>query len=310
MRQSNWKIIGMSKITDIISEWPVEKRIEKIKKIYADRMNKELHIENPELFSEIQQWIKIYCNNSRITRCVDKATFKDYVAEKLGEGYTAKTYMLWNQPGDVDIASVPDKCVVKSNCMGSSKNNYIIDNKSEIDLKKIEKEIKDEWFDPIKLNTNSFAAFYYGIKPRVIVEENLRKEEDYLYEWKVMCFHGVPRCIYHPERSICRGSIDQNGPHSFYTPDWKYMNIRYSKYPSRNDVERPAHLEEILEISSQLSQPFPFVRVDFYERKEELFLGELTFTQGGGLKPLYPDNIDRLFGQLILEKEWKSRYLE
>ena len=88
------------------------------------------------------------------------------------------------------------------------------------------------------------------------------------------------------------------------------MDIRYSTYPSRDDVEKPEHLESMLDIAARLSAPFPFVRVDFYERPDTFFLGELTFTQGGGLKPLYPENIDKIFGKWIIEKEWKSKYLE
>lgn len=299
----------MNRIEENISDWPTEKRIEKLKRIYSDRMKRDLNIEDPKLFSEIQQWIKIYCNSSRISKCVDKVSFKNYVKEILGDGYTADTYSIWTNPDDVNMADIPKRCVIKSNCMGSSKKNYVINDKAKVDLAEIEKEIKSNWFNPIKLNTNSFAAFYYGILPKVIVEENLIKEDDFFNEWKVLCFHGIPKCIYYPERSISNGVVDQNGMHSFYTPDWKYLDIRYSRYPSRENVEKPKHLDEMLKIATHLAEPFPFVRVDFYERTDAIYLGELTFTQGGGLKPFYPENVDQLFGQWILEKDWKQRYL-
>lgn len=299
----------MGRIEELISDWPIEKRVDRVKTIYAERMNRELNLENPILFTEIQQWIKLYCNNPDISKCVDKVSFKDYIAGVLGDGFTAKTYGVWTCVDDVSMESIPDKCVVKSNCMGSSKFNYVIKDKSELDLVSIENEIKNDWFDPLKLNINSFAAFYYGIKPQVIVEENLINEGDYFYEWKVLCFHGVPKCIYFPERTIENGNVNQNGLHSFYTADWKYMDIRYSKYGSRDNVKRPDHLDEILSIAKKLSKPFPYVRVDFYERSDSIYVGELTFTQGGGLKPLYPENTDSIFGQWIIEKTWKDKYL-
>lgn len=70
-----------------ISEWPVEKREEHIKKVFKERMGRTLNLENPETFSEMQQWIKLYYRDPKMTCCVDKVTFKDYIAERLGGVY-------------------------------------------------------------------------------------------------------------------------------------------------------------------------------------------------------------------------------
>ena len=48
-------------------------------------------------------------------------------------------------------------------------------------------------------------------------------------------------------------------------------------------TERPARLEEMLEISRKLSGDFPFVRCDYYIVNQKLYFGEMTFTPACGL---------------------------
>ena len=43
-------------------------------------------MEKPERFTEKIQWRKLYENDPRISRCIDKLTFKQYVREKIGAG--------------------------------------------------------------------------------------------------------------------------------------------------------------------------------------------------------------------------------
>lgn len=52
--------------------------------------------------------------------------------------------------------------------------------------------------------------------------------------------------------------------------------------PAGFSLDRPPHLEEMFVAAEKLSEIFPFVRVDFYDTKERLIFGELTFTPGGG----------------------------
>ncbi|MGL4981718.1 MAG: ATP-grasp fold amidoligase family protein [Treponemataceae bacterium] len=52
------------------------------------------------------------------------------------------------------------------------------------------------------------------------------------------------------------------------------------------------------------AKTFPFVRVDWYEIKDKLFFGELTFYLGAGFEPFHPQKWDRKLGALLpLPKE-------
>lgn len=69
--------------------------------------------------------------------------------------------------------------------------------------------------------------------------------------------------------------------------------------PADFALPRPAHLEQMLEYSRRLAAPFPYVRADFYETKEKLVFGELTFTPAGALDTGRLPETDRMFGKLL-----------
>ena len=286
----------MNTIMEDISKWPLEKREEYIKKVFEERMGRPLDLENPKTFSEMLQWIKLYYCDPAMTRCVDKVIFKDYIKEKLGKDYTAKIYQIWESAEEVDFRNIPEPCAVKSNCCSDGVNILLVTDKSQIDLEKVEKEIKENWFNRLKLHTNSFANYYYGVKPKVYVEEFLKESDDY----DVLCFHGEPKFIYAKTEHFTNGINREVGyPMSFYTTDWEYIDANYKDIPTRNDIKKPAHLNEMLEISRKRSKDFPFVRVDFFENDGKLYVAELSFTAWAGLRPYEPDSLDYEMGKWL-----------
>lgn len=101
-------------------------------------------------------------------------------------GYTAEIYEVWESADEVDLNNIPEPCAVKSNCCSDGVNILLVTDKSQIDLEKAEKDIKENWFDRLKLHTNFFAGYYYGVKPKAYVEEYLKESDDY----DVLRFHG------------------------------------------------------------------------------------------------------------------------
>ena len=45
----------------------------------------------------------------------------------------------------------------------------------------------------------------------------------------------------------------------------------------------------MIEIATKIAVDFPFVRVDLYETKERIYIGELTFTPEGNTISYYKD---------------------
>ena len=62
--------------------------------------------------------------------------------------------------------------------------------------------------------------------------------------------------------------------------------------------QKPDKLDELVALARKLSSGFPLVRVDFYEDKGRIYVGEMTFSPGLFLK-INPTETDRRMGGLI-----------
>lgn len=129
----------------LMSNLSLTEREAKLKNFYELKMGKKLDLENPVLFTEKLQWMKLYYKNDSMSKCVDKLDFKNYVHEKIGDGYTAKLINIWNNPSEVSIKDIPaKKFVIKSTLQSDGIFILPIDDKEKIDIKKIEEEIKSD----------------------------------------------------------------------------------------------------------------------------------------------------------------------
>ena len=55
----------------------------------------------------------------------------------------------------------------------------------------------------------------------------------------------------------------------------------------------------MVELANKLAKPFPFVRVDFYELNDKLYIGEMTFYPGGGYGKYEPLEWDYQLGEWL-----------
>ena len=72
---------------------------------------------------------------------VDKYAVRDYIKEKLGEEYLSPSLGIWDNPEDIDFDSLPNQFVLKCT-HNSGLGMCICKEKSEIDIKKVKKELK------------------------------------------------------------------------------------------------------------------------------------------------------------------------
>ncbi|MBR5429912.1 MAG: hypothetical protein IK116_05220, partial [Firmicutes bacterium] len=61
----------------------------------------------------------------------------------------------------------------------------------------------------------------------------------------------------------------------------------------------PEKLEEMLDVSRRLSEGIPFVRVDLYLIRGQVYFGELTFYPTSGFAKFDPESFDRELGGLL-----------
>lgn len=261
-----------------------------LKFLFRATIGNKLDLKNPKTFSEKLQWLKLYDRNPEYTKMVDKYEAKLYVADKLGAEYVVKNYGVWDNFNDIDFDALPDQFVLKSthDCGGL----VICPDKSKLDIeaarKKIEKSLRRNYF------FLSREWPYKNVKPRIIAEEFLSDASGDLKDYKMMCFNGKFEC--------CFFCFDRNekGKARIATFNKKWENMQFGRDAVYTDnVLKPSNYEKMIELAEKISKGHPFLRVDFYEVNEKLYLGELTFFPAGGIAKFTPEEWDSKLGDLI-----------
>jgi hypothetical protein len=272
----------------------------KMKSIVAKRFEKsvgyEPDLENPRSFNEKIQWLKFNYKNPLLTNCADKFKVKEYVKSKIGIEYVVPTLASWNNPNDIDFDNLPEKFVLKVNW--SSGYNVIVNDKSKLDKEETIRKI-NYWMLPVN---NCFYFYfnwaYQNMLPVIYAEKYIEQNNGQLYDYKIHCFHGEPRFILVvSDRLVEETTTDK----TFYDTNWNALPVRRNKDLSSDAtlIDKPRNIQKMLDISRILSKDFPFVRVDFYDVDDKLYVGEMTFYCGGGFKPFCPRGWDYKFGEML-----------
>lgn len=262
--------------------------------MYRHRFHRRADLRNPETLNEKILWLKqnVYNNDELVTKCADKYAVREYVREKGCGDSLNELYYVWDSPEDIDWASLPDSFALKYN--HGCGFNYICADKSCADsadcfasLRKWERTAY--WRQYAELQ-------YKNIKKKIICEKYLNCGDKLPVDYKVYCFNGSPLYIMTCEN---RG----NGKTHFYFFDsqWRFCPITHDGLMKNEDftLPKPKHFEKMLDYAAKLAEPFPFVRVDFYNVNNELIFGELTFTPSAGLDTNRLPETDKMFGELL-----------
>lgn len=263
--------------------------------LFKSRQGYEFDLDNPSLFTEKIQWYKSRFSREDLVRYVDKYLFKELISEKLGGvNFTIPMYGAWKSVEAFlsDWDKLPEKFCLKSTLQ--SDGNYIkIIEKSKTNLRELEQEIK-AWLKPQNLLIHSFCSAYYKAVPRILAEEYMESVKNQLYDYKFFCFDGKPYCVYAATEHF---KYDKY-PISFYDLNWNMLDVQYGEH-RKEFIPKPAHFEEMKQLANKLCQGFPFIRVDFFDTPDKLFVAELTFYPGGGLTPYHPVEFNRQLGKLF-----------
>lgn len=115
-------------------------------------------------------------------------------------------------------------------------------------------------------------------------------------DYKFFCFNGKPRFLY------C-SYFDDNGELfiDYYDCNWKFLEItrKGHKNDSKHIISRPNNFENMKGIASELSKPFPFVRIDLFTVNSRIYFSEFTFLPTGGLAKYENPNADKEMGNYL-----------
>lgn len=255
--------------------------------------NYYLNIENPKTFNEKIHWLrKYYLLDNKLTDLItDKLSFKTYISEKVGSKYVTPLLGKWQNSDDINYDLLPDKFVFKSTWGGDGDQVLIIKNKSEMNVDEVRKKLLEwivPWGNPYYY---AFTPVFKNLEPCIIAEEYI----DNVYDYKFFCFNGEPK-LFAAANSFIGERINRRL--SYFDMDKKRVSLFYSGFLDAS-LDELYHFEEMKNIATTLSKDFPFVRVDFLNTKDKLYVGELTFTPDGGFRKHTPIDWDHKFGEML-----------
>ena len=248
------------------------------KVLYWIVMGRHLNLVNPEDFNEKLQWLKLNWKDPLVSQCADKYGVRDYVVEQGCSDVLNELYGVYDRSTDIPWGSLPEKFALK--CTHGCGYNIICDDKAK--LSRVFTLARLEWWLRCNYGRRYAEYHYLPIKPRIICERYIETAAGFLPDdYKIFCFNGRPHYVATGTGRATR--IKWN----FLDMEWKRIEIALPEHTQGDVPVRPSCWDRMVEVAVALSQPFPFVRVDFYDDKGRAVLGEMTFTPGAGLMTGY-----------------------
>jgi len=267
-------------------------QIPELKRLYKIRTGKILDLNNCKTLTEKIQWLKIYDSTPLKTMCSDKILVRQYCKQKLGKDLFIPIIGVWNKFDDIDFSKLPENYVLKTN--HGSHTNIVVKNK-KIDKVSSKKNF-DKWLSKDWTWWGKEMA-YKNIDRKIFAEQYMKdKVNGELTDYKFLCFNGNP--------TYCQ-VINDRGTKDFhlnyYDMNFNFVDISRTDVPSNKNKldKKPENFEQMKEYAKKLSQDFNFVRVDFYEINNIVYLSELTFFPASGFCNYKNNKTDLMLGNML-----------
>lgn len=248
---------------------------------YLWRHRRLPRLRSPQLLTEWIQHRKLYERDLRLPELADKVLVKNFVAQRLGDGYVTPT--LWRGRALPTEPAWPYPYVVKSR-HGCGQFAVVRDRSSHLKAVRASRRWMraaygawlDEWL-------------YCHIERGLLVEPFIGQNRELPVDYKLFVFGGKVEFI---QVHLGRGT----GQHRWIVFDRTWCRV--SQLTDDPDPKPPASVLDMVAGAERLGGAFPFVRVDFYEVCGRARFGEMTFYPGSGLEPVLPPELDYRMGQM------------
>lgn len=257
----------------------------------VQKMFPNVNLKNPQTFTDKLQWLKIHDSTFTKAFCADKITLREFCKEKIGKDLCFPILAIYEKPEQIEWNKLPENFVIK--CNHGSGYNIIVENKQTLDKTKVINTLRN-WMK-VDYGSLSYELYYNLIPKRIFIESYMCPGiGQSLKDYKFFCFNGEPK-FFHINADFGHGNFNH------YDLQGNLLDI--SRYdfpadPNRKD-EMPKTLPEMIKYAKLLSKDFKFVRVDFYEIGNKVYLGELTFIPGSGRMRYKNPNTNLELGKLL-----------
>lgn len=239
---------------------------------------------NPKGYNDKVSWLKIHDQMPEHVICCDKLLARAYVADRIGRDCLLDVYQITRTVDQIALEPLPERYVLKTN--HDSGSVYVVTDESSRRraTRRIRRSIKRTY----GVAKGEWA--YAHISPYVFAEEFM---DGPTTDYKFHCCGGEIRWV----QIIADRALDkprETMVDESYKPlplHFNYENIYEAEPPVQ-----PTTWTTMKEMARTLSQPFRYVRVDFYEYEDRPVFGELTFWPLGGL---CRTKDERAFGQFL-----------
>ena len=265
--------------------------IECIKSLYKSYCGHYPNLDNPQKFSEKIQWLKLHYRNELMPVVGDKYTVRRYL-EELGYGYLLNDLIaVYDSVEDFRLEELPNQFVLKAS--HSSGWNLVVKEKNKTNWG-IGKKHMHYWLTH-DIEWNGREWHYGEMKPRIVCEKYLEDNSGGLMDYKFYCFNGHPRFM---QLNVDRGL--STATQNYYDLDWKLLPFGKTHAHNPNiHPEKPTQFDEMVRLAAELSSPFPYVRMDFYEANGRIYFGEFTFFPCSGMPDFIPSEYDAIVGRML-----------
>jgi hypothetical protein len=246
-------------------------------------------LKSPKSLNEKLQWRKLYQRDARFITLSDKIAAKEEVTKLVGAEHVIENLWVGTNPEEIPWDHLETPYVVKTN--HTSGCNWMVQRGEVVDRDSVTKELKKQLQFDHSLRWREWA--YKGIKRGILIERMLGGSTSRVpADIKFLVYHGKARYVYVLQDRFQNRTID------FYDMDWNRLDCEFDGLPrSRNGMQRPTNLDDLVAIAEKIAAPFDFVRMDMYLEGGRIYFGEVTFYPGAGLGRLEPDEWDLRLGE-------------
>lgn len=240
------------------------------------RFHRNLNLKNPKSLADKVTYIELHEQSPLAPECTDKYAVRQYVEDK---GFADILVPLaggpWSSINEIDFQTLPDAFVLKAT--HGCKMNYLVPDKAKLDKKKCMVEMC-RWLQTT-YGTYSMEPHYLKI-PHRIYAENYLADADKLIDYKFHCMNGIPQFVL-----VCGDRVvtEMGNDVSRHIFDMNWKPLVGLTDETSDKIEKPEHLEQMIDIAKKLSADFKFVRVDLYDINGKVYFGELTFSPTNGV---------------------------
>lgn len=259
--------------------------------LYESAFHKEIDWNNPTEFNEKLMCLKVlkYNDDPLVWNCVDKYQVRLFALSRgINEKHLPELVGVYKHSKDIKETDLPDKFVIR--CTHGYDYNIVCNDKKDFDLKKAKRNL-NRW-QKSKFGYDTGELHYTHTIPKIIVEK-FAPENKNQPDYKLYCFNGKPLVVL-----VCTERED-NVKLNFYDLKWNELMLAKDEYRGRKRPNPPRYLHDMVGIAKKLSHGFPFVRIDFYEAKDRVMLGDMVFTPSACLATYYSEEGSKYLSNLL-----------